>query len=157
MSSEYDADNITECVIIPEEDGNVGDHLPLKIVFNVHIRKNNNCKATHPHNVLNVHPQPQWGDNNRRETYKSLLTESLLNIGPLVDQPSMGHDAQSIQLLIDSHIDKVNTAIHKATEDAGCIPNRRYKPEPFWCPELSAARDKKRFWWQRLTTIWRSF
>ena len=48
----------------------------------------------------------------------------------------MGHDAQSIQLLIDSHIDKVNTAIHKAT--AG----RRYKPKPFWCPELSAARDK---------------
>ena len=54
----------------------------------------------------------------------------------------MGHDAQSIQFLIDSHIDKVNTAIHKATEDAGCIPNRRYKPKPFWCPELSAARDK---------------
>ena len=33
-------------------------------------------------------------------------------------------------------------------ENAGCIQNRRYKSKPFWCPELSAARDKKRFWWQ---------
>ena len=73
----------------------------------------------------------------------------------------MGHDAQSIQFLIDSHIDKVNTAIHKVTKDAGCIPNRRYKPKPFWCPELSAARDKKTFLVATLgterTTIWRSF
>ena len=39
LSYEYDVDNTTGCVIIPEEDGNVGDHLPLKIVFDVHIRK----------------------------------------------------------------------------------------------------------------------
>ena len=32
--------------------------------------------------------------------------------------------------------------------EAGCIPKKHYRPKEYWCPELSALRDKKKFWWR---------
>jgi hypothetical protein len=34
-----------------------------------------------------------------------------------------------------------------AAREAGCIPKHANKPKPYWCPDLSRLRDKKRFWW----------
>jgi hypothetical protein len=44
-------------------------------------------------------------------------------------------------------MEKINSAMHEACKEAGCVPNRVFKPKPFWCPELSRLRDRKRFWW----------
>ena len=44
----------------------------------------------------------------------------------------------------------VNTILSEATLEAGCIPYKSLKPKAYWCPELSALRDKKRIWW----SIW---
>ncbi len=40
----------------------------------------------------------------------------------------------------------VNEYLEKITVVAGCVPSKCNKPKPYWCPELSLPRDKKRFW-----------
>ena len=44
----------------------------------------------------------------------------------------------------------MNYAIHTSAKEAGCVPQKHFKPKKFWCPSLSRLRDKKRMWW----TIW---
>ena len=39
----------------------------------------------------------------------------------------------------------INQAIHSATKEAGCTPEVRFKPKPYWCPELNRLREKKTF------------
>ena len=51
---------------------------------------------------------------------------------------------------IDSHVEKLSTAMRHAAHCAGCVPRRVLKPKPYWRPELSQLRDRKDFWW----TLW---
>jgi len=36
----------------------------------------------------------------------------------------------------------------EAARKAECIPKCAFRPKKYWCPDLSRARDTKRFWWQ---------
>ena len=48
---------------------------------------------------------------------------------------------------IDNTLGTINDIIHESAIEAGCSPRRPLKPKPYWCPELSELRDKKRYWW----------
>ena len=37
--------------------------------------------------------------------------------------------------------------MHSAARSSGGQPKLMFKPKPYWCPELSRLRDRKRFWW----------
>ena len=40
-----------------------------------------------------------------------------------------------------------NSALHDAAAEVGCTLTHHYKPKAYWCTELSALRDRKRFGW----------
>ena len=48
---------------------------------------------------------------------------------------------------IECYVHTINTAIHDSAKEAGCVCKKQFKPKPYWCPQLSLIRDKKRFWW----------
>jgi hypothetical protein len=77
--------------------------------------------------------------------YKIYLEEKLRTL-PLPDL-SLLTEQVDVQEEIDCYLDKINAFIHDSAKDAGCVSNKQYKPKPYWCPQLSFIRDKKRFWW----------
>jgi hypothetical protein len=58
-----------------------------------------------------------------------------------------GCDRDHVQVLTDEYIKLLNDTMQASAAEASCIPKHRSKPKPYWCPELSRLRDKKRFWW----------
>ena len=49
-------------------------------------------------------------------------------------------------------MEELNYLLHDAAMMAAGPGKRLFKPKPYWCPELSRLRDKKRFWWH----LWES-
>ena len=47
-------------------------------------------------------------------------------------------NSQSAQATLDA----INSAFHKAATTAGCFPEKKFEPKPFWCP------GTKQFWFQ---------
>ena len=52
---------------------------------------------------------------------------------------------------MDIQLNEINQAMHDATTEAGCVPKRKNQPKPYWSPDLSRMRDRKRFWWRLWT------
>ena len=137
-------ENLKECVIVAEHPDNVSDHLPIRIVqtvlFNNHKSYNKQTLDSH------VTTPATWSNHLHNDNYRSLLELKLKEL-PLLDSVNTGSDVQEI---IDKRLSSVNEAIHSAASEAGCVPRKKFRSKPYWCPELSQLRDKKRFWW----TIW---
>jgi hypothetical protein len=77
--------------------------------------------------------------------YRSVLDKNLKALDDLnVIETGSQSAAQSA---IDQYICDINNVIHASTLEAGCVPTNRFKPKPYWCPQLSELRNKKRFWW----------
>ena len=142
LSTFYDCDDISSCQIIPEECGNVGDHLPLRVENAI---KKVHCIPGIGDSRFVSNPRPQWGDTKRQLEYRNILTKKLQCI-PTLNMLDI-EDQNDCQWRIDSYMQAINKAIHSATKEAGCTPEVRFNPKPYWCPELSRLREKKRFWW----------
>ena len=138
-SSDYHLKHISRCHIMPHMPCNVSDHLSVICVIKVYISP---TKATTCDSFYVGYRPPvyiKWDSPGVKEKYLDYL-ESKLHDLSLFD--GTGN--------IDSHVEKLNAAMRNAAQCAGCVPRRVFKPKPYWCPELSQLRDRKRFWW----TLW---
>ena len=135
------------CKIIPELDGNVSDHLPLCMLFtldgNISIKA---AKIAQDEFLA----RPLWGDTERKNKYRDILERKLENV-TLVEIDKQA-DLITKQKLLDSHDKNISNAMHQAAKEAGCYPEKRFKPKAFWCPELQKLRDKRKFWWRLWST-----
>ena len=145
LVSSYDTQPIKECLIIPEEAGNVSDHLPIKLSLSIPVNRTPPLKSG-----TNVAPRgfpvPSWSNLAKNGLYRDNLAKKIESLQCYV--PHSEKDRTMIKIYIDQYISNLNSAIHEAALEAGCIPSKCFKPKPYWCPELSRLRNKKRFWWK---------
>ena len=134
--SKADINNIKECFIIEPEVLNVSDHLPLHVKFTALLNS-----FTPKTDFNTVHIQPNWTSDRKREEYCNILAKKLDCLDVL------SHNQQDVIGAVNERLSGIVNAIHSASKEAGCVPNKVFKPKPYWCPELSKIRDKKRFWW----------
>ena len=129
-----DLNQVNSCSIIPEESENVSDHLPVRIEFSLLLEKN------HPQPVSRSQlAQPTWSNDLRNERYLQITSEKLSQIGNL-SIPESG--TQDIKTIINARFKTVNNILKNAASEAGCRPNKTLKPKAYWCPKLSALRQK---------------
>ena len=134
---------IKNCVIIPEDSENVSDHLPFQISFSITAHSNTQTKQYSTNNATRI--PLKWGTHERQDIYRSILSRKLMDNFDSKKIPT-GDVAQ----WVNDRFAAINSTIHEAATEAGCIPRRPQRAKPYWCPELSRLRDKKRFWW----SIW---
>ena len=89
---------------------------------------------------------PNWRKLANTTRYRDILEERLTAIPPLSTE--LHGDHSQIQTVVDDHIEGLSHALFDAARESQVISSRRYKPKKYWCPELSRARDTKRFWWR---------
>ncbi len=140
LGSPHD-DTVIRCDVMEHNDDNVSDHLPLCLYTRVSWDPGAPASALAP---TDCRFPARWDDPQKVRTYHRALQDELSRMNVLKDVDC----ADRIQDLVDDRLDLINRAIHEATEEAGCIPRCRYPPKPYWTPELSILRDRKRFWWR---------
>ena len=73
-----DLKQVKACSIIPEDSGNVSDHLPVRINFSLLLEKNHQQQINRSQPV-----QPEWSNDLRNERYLQITSEKLSQIGNL--------------------------------------------------------------------------
>ena len=97
--------------------------------------------------------RPLWEDTEHKNKYRDILQRKLENITLIkIDEQA---DLKTKQKLLDSHDKDISNAMHQAAKEAGCYPEKRFKPKAFWCPEVQKLRNKKKFWWRLWSTCGR--
>ena len=139
-----DLSKITQCIIVPEDPGNMSDHLPIQVTFTVPSKP---VIKNSPGVIQQEFPIPKWKDLNAIECFQQSLSDRLFGLESL-DSSRICTD--TLQTCVDNRLSIINSAIHSAAREAGIVPKNSFKPKPFWCPNLSVLRDKKQFWW----SIW---
>jgi hypothetical protein len=140
-------ENYISCKIIPEDVNNVSDHLPVQGKFFMSLNK---CeKIKHAYGKEHFIPA-KWSNVKQTNRYNELVCKAFEAIHCIDIHDVMKCDNDTRQNIVNSRFDMINDALQRAARDAGCIPNKILRPKTFWCPELSAIRDSKRFWW----SIW---
>ena len=104
------------------------------------------CDSTASKSVNKNYQQPiylpaTWNNQIKNDNYKFHLENKLFSI-PFLDS-SLVSNTQKYKTTWMI----VNDIIIESAKDAGCVKNNHFKPRPYWCPQLSFMRDKKRFWW----------
>ena len=97
------------------------------------------------HGLLQL--QPNWTNYKKNYLYLEISKNKISQLEPIALPEK---DNFHLKTIVDERFQKINTILIDATKEAGCIPKNTLKPKAYWCPELSALRDKKRIWW----TIW---
>ena len=142
-----DANNVINCCIIPPDVDNVSDHLPVQCKFTVKCNSKD-CDVSSEERYA-YHPQPNWASHHRNVHYNDILCDKLQSVTTSSNLFNLPIDSD-LNDAINKVFSDVSQAIHDATKEAKCVPQKVFKPKPYWCPELSVIRDKKRFWW----SIW---
>ena len=137
-----DMGHVTMCSIIQEESENVSDHLPIRIQFSLLLERNQQQPEYKSHIA-----QPKWSNPLRNEKYLHITSNKLSQLEKL------SIPANNVKGYLNNRLATVNNILTSAASEAGCIPNKTLKPKAYWCPELSALRDKKRFWWSMWVEI----
>ena len=147
----HDVNSLISCNIVQLDGDNLSDHLPIRTSFFLPSLATGSCKS-------GAHGQggegmrdfdqklfclPRW-DTEKKRKYNHILDNKLKSI-PILH---MEDNITNVQHDIDTYVETLNKAIHEAAQEAGCIPKKHYRPKDYWCPELSALRDKKKFWWR---------
>lgn len=135
--------SVTSCRIVPLQEGNLSDHLPVRVTFSIQCNPSKSERVD-KHEGNNF-PRVFWGNNEKNEVYRSLLEAKLLahplaNISEITRREEAEH-------IVSELTASVNIAMHEASAEAGCVKQRHYKPRVHWCPELGLLKDRKRFWW----------
>ena len=144
LSTSYDGDDILGCLVEPIEIDNVSDHVPITLSMLISVKRVTSHDTHGMSGITNrKHVPPNWCSYEKVLKYQHCLALRLRDIDMRELSVGSGNDAR----LINSYIDSINEAIHRATVDANCIPRKQFIPKPYWCPRLSVLRDRKRFWW----------
>ena len=122
---------LQSCKILSPCPDNLSPHLPMYCTLSLSVdhaaSAPRTCDASSSHRVV-----LDWSSDERNAIYCKRLTDLLSMRIPLCSTAN-----EIDQQLTDS--------IHEASADAGC--SRRWKPpKSWWTPEVSAARDRTRFW-----------
>ena len=136
ISSSYDNKNVSYCEIIPLEPGNTSDHLPIKCAIHIPVSPDKNVSDHELHSNGKDPAHVNWNMPGFTYKYKETLEDKLSNLPVYSD----GDD-------LDQHIQNINDAMHDAARPSGPQHIKSFKPKPYWCPELSRLRDRKRMWW----------
>ena len=111
------------CEIIPELDGNVSDHLPLRMLFTLDVNISMKAAKIQQDGAL---ARPLWGDTERKNKFRDILQRKLENITLIkIDKQA---DPKTKQKLLDSHDKDVSNAMHQAAKEAGCYPEQCHAP-----------------------------
>ena len=95
-----DLNQVNVCSIIPEDSGNVSDHLPVRIEFSLLLEKNHQQPI-----IRNQLVQPKWSNDLKNERYLQITSEKLSQIGNL-SIPANG--LQNIKESINERFKTVN-------------------------------------------------
>ena len=135
--------DVSACTVVQQETNNVSDHLPIRIIFHLALSP---CADLPKVNKID-HLQPNWSNSKKNDLYLQITTKNISQLKAL----SVPTDKYfNLNEIIDNRFQDINNILKDATREAGCIPKKILAPRAYWCPELSALRDKKRIWW----TIW---
>ena len=133
---------VNKCNIIHEEPENVSDHLPVRIEFTLLL------DAIHEQKInAGYIAQPKWSNAQKNDKYLQITTSKLSQMEKF-SIPNTG--TENLKEIFNNRFEEINNILTDAASEAGCIPHKTLKPKAYWCPELSALRDKKRIWW----SIW---
>jgi len=148
LCAEFDSVSITSCLILDHVAENVSDHLPIctQMIIPPLDKHPTGDYAPQSGRSHDTHSPANWGNSNHNVLYKAILENQLSNLGePNLSDMNSQTDAQAA---IDKYICDINKAFHSSASEAGCVSTKHFKPKPYWCPELSELRNKKRFWWR---------
>ena len=136
--------SIKSCTITPYISDNLSDHLPIitTLVLDVCTVR---VSSTPMHEQQPVYVPASWSNHYCNDMYKTTL-ENKLKLISMLDLSTVT-DQDELQYEIECYVHTINTAIHDSAKEAGCVSKKQFKPKPYWCPQLSLIRDKKRFWW----------
>ena len=146
MCFHYDMYSVTECIVVNREPDNDSDHLPIRFVFHVKDASDTLFKANMSADRKGNSVYVSWKCANAQARYKSALEAKLYNMKSLTINVS--DSSEAVQCEVDRFTEDFTKAVHDATKESGCSPNKHFQPKPYWCPELSYMRDRKRFWWK---------
>ena len=135
----YDMKNVQDCSILPLCYHNVSDHLPLKCTFLVNTVVSKTSSYTYQ-----AGPRPNWGNTQRNVNYADLLNNKLSEINVHYNDSFTKPDIESY---INNVFEYVCNSMHSCAKESGIVPSKCFRPKPYWCPNLSVLRDRKRFWW----------
>jgi hypothetical protein len=134
-----DLKNVKSCYIVKAEPSNVSDHLPVHVDFTASISASAvQCDLSFS---TSSYVQPNWSKHAQNITYSQILAHKLNSL------PDMCTSNDEVTGAVNDRLHSIVNAIHDASKEAGCVPRKVFKPKPYWCPELSKIRDKKKFWW----------
>ena len=135
--------DILSCQIIPLNEDNLSDHLPVRLVFKFLIPKHSEVTSTLSNYMQNC---VSWKNEENNARFKTCLIEQLNNL-PTIDCFNDDHDDESKQCYIDDYINKLCSTIFDAAKRSNCHPDHHFRPKKYWCPHLTSMRNTKRFWW----------
>ena len=143
LSTEGDVDYVDSCKIIPLDEHNVGDHLLIRLCIKVNVPD-----VSIPSSITSGKRQllTNWNRSFNNAKYLSILSETLSHL-PLL-HVNTTDDANICHTHIDNHVNILCSAFINSAKLAGIVPEKRFTPKKYWCPDLSKARDTKRFWWR---------
>ena len=137
---EHDLPTIKSCNIVPIQDSNTSDHLPIQTTVRIYPSSTSKSSQSLPE----FNPRPNWNSPSARDAYSALLTTKLQDIGSF--QPSQTPDKSVLQDQVNTYLENLSNAIHASSKEAGCVNDKQSVPKKWWCPQLSQLRDKTRFW-----------
>ena len=132
---EHDRESVIFCNILAPDADNTSDHLPINMGVVLSVATDSHRSLKHEADNRRF-PKLSWDNFDMIDNYSTYLQSILETLSPY--DPSQ---------CIDTYIDKLNYLLHDAAARAACPGKKLFKPKPYWCPELSRLRDKKRFWW----------
>ena len=149
ISTEYDISSVKSCKIVPLDDGNVSDHLPIRMCMNLNIKHQFKDSSS----VIDSNSQmfTNWNRCVNNANYMSILRGYLCETPMLNSNNMINNEHSNIQNDVDKYTDVLRNIFIKAARDADIVPKKMFTPKKYWCPELSKARDTKRFWWRLWT------
>ena len=143
LCTHYDMCSVMECKIIMHSPDNDSDHLPLYTVFSLnsgHIDNTANNVSGSASQVIS------WKNDVFLAKYRTLLDNKLSVLKSI--EVGQTHSVTEAQSEVDRFMDGIRQAIKESVSEASDKPKAHFTPKPYWCPELSEARNRKRFWWR---------
>ena len=89
--------------------------------------------------------QPNWSNATKNDRYLQAVTNKISKLGKLTIPTDVPFN---LKTTVNKRFEDINNIFKEATSESGCIPHKTLKPKAYWCPNLSALRDKKRYWWE---------
>ena len=148
-------DSIIKCRIIERSADNDSDHLPVSVSFEIQaIPESGNAQNSGKDSIdgFPVQMPIRWTEERIRK-YNALLCGKLKDI--VYFDINENCSAAEAKAWANGCILSLCNAISNSAKECEGNNNKRFKPKPYWSPELSVLRDRKRFWWKMWNNLGR--